>query len=77
VAGNTESFHMRSDLSSALEVCIDDDALYKSTYTLLLLYFRVRVSELMSCIARDALLLHILLHVCLGSKVLHIRTHGR
>ena len=26
---------MTSNLSSALEVCIDDDVLYKSTYTLL------------------------------------------
>ena len=27
--------HVTCDLSSALEICIDDDALYKSTYTLL------------------------------------------
>jgi len=30
---------MTSDLSSALEVCIDDDALYKSTYILLMVHY--------------------------------------
>jgi len=34
----------KTDLSSALEVCIEDDALYKWTYTLLYLWLRVCLS---------------------------------